>query len=267
MKFSKIKKLCNPAKIYLLLSAIFIVFSGEIKLLSLIFVGIWTLILNYFCKKAGPVVSYVLVLFPFFILWVLFSLKKREGLCTECYGSNTCWDYGARHCNCANGYQWNSSGWGCFQPHADYESVDAPAPAPPPPPPPPTQAEIDREAAAKAKQDKIDKEIERVKAEIAKGAASDLAYCKSTVIPDYNKFKNILNEAVRGRDLAIQNMKKDKTLNNYNISKSEYDSHSATIKTAVEQLQSFYINSNCAGLGNWPKDPKPNLQVPPPPSS
>jgi hypothetical protein len=117
MKLLKINKICKPAKLYLILSAFFIIFSifnEGIKILTLvlncIFIGIWTVILNYFCKKAGPVISYILVLFPFFIILFLFSLKKREGFndsneytCNDPNG--TLYKSGDTHyCKCKDGY-------------------------------------------------------------------------------------------------------------------------------------------------------------------
>lgn len=117
MKLLKINKICKPAKLYLILSAFFIIFSifnEGIKILTLvlncIFIGIWTVILNYFCKKAGPVISYILVLFPFFIILFLFSLKKREGFFQEkdytCNDPNgTLYKSGdTYYCKCKDGY-------------------------------------------------------------------------------------------------------------------------------------------------------------------
>jgi len=78
------KKLCSPAKLYFVLavvSCIFALFAGVKMITVFINLGIafiWTLILSWICKKDFIVLSWFLVLFPYFMMLLLFFglLKK-----------------------------------------------------------------------------------------------------------------------------------------------------------------------------------------------
>ena len=71
MNFSK---LCTPAMIYFVISMIALVISifTNFSILSLLikgfFIMVWSLFLNYLCKSGFSVVSWILVLFPLFIM-------------------------------------------------------------------------------------------------------------------------------------------------------------------------------------------------------
>jgi hypothetical protein len=78
MNFSK---LCTPALIYLVIAVIGIlmaikrtgILSGAV---SLIFVLIWTWLLNFLCKKGYNVVSWILLFLPFIsVLLVMIQVK------------------------------------------------------------------------------------------------------------------------------------------------------------------------------------------------
>ena len=74
----KISQLCTPAMIYFLISAISLVISvfTHFNVMSLIFKGlmllIWTWFLNYLCSKGYIVISWILVLLPFLMIFSLF---------------------------------------------------------------------------------------------------------------------------------------------------------------------------------------------------
>ena len=81
--------LCDPAKLYIVLSiiAIIVAFFRRMSFRSLVFkaffVLFWTWVLNYMCSKGFKMVSWFLVLFPFivmfsaFVYMVSFGSKKR----------------------------------------------------------------------------------------------------------------------------------------------------------------------------------------------
>jgi hypothetical protein len=70
--------LCAPAKLYFVLVIISIIvglFSGFQVLaiiLKLIFAFIWTIVLNWLCKKGWKVLSWILVLLPFILMIVAY---------------------------------------------------------------------------------------------------------------------------------------------------------------------------------------------------
>jgi hypothetical protein len=71
---SDYNKLCFPAKIYLIISLINIVFEVITKvsvfslLFNILFVGLWAWLLNTLCLKGFEVVSWILVLLPFIVI-------------------------------------------------------------------------------------------------------------------------------------------------------------------------------------------------------
>jgi hypothetical protein len=73
VSFPDYKKMCFPAKIYLFFSLIEIVFEVIAKvsvfslLFNILFVGLWTWLLNTLCLKGFEFVSWVLVLLPFIV--------------------------------------------------------------------------------------------------------------------------------------------------------------------------------------------------------
>ena len=83
----KFNKLCDPAKLYLVMVLFFIVVGlfSKINVLAiiikLIFAFIWTFVLNWLCKKGYKTVSWILVLLPFILLLIAFFgyLKMSRG--------------------------------------------------------------------------------------------------------------------------------------------------------------------------------------------
>jgi hypothetical protein len=75
-----ISKLCTPALIYFIISVISIIvalfnkFKAVTILIKVVFVLIWTWFLNYLCNKGLAVVSWVLVLLPFLIMFGMMAL-------------------------------------------------------------------------------------------------------------------------------------------------------------------------------------------------
>lgn len=91
-----LKNICNPAMLYLILSmfALFIMavqnFQGDstyclgsyscnvssvslIFLIKFIYIIFWTWLLNIICKSGFPIVSWILVLLPFILLFIMIS--------------------------------------------------------------------------------------------------------------------------------------------------------------------------------------------------
>ena len=66
-------KLCTPAIVYLVLATIALLFnmmnfSIFSTLIHIIFIGLWTLILNWICKKGFTWVSWLLVVLPYLFM-------------------------------------------------------------------------------------------------------------------------------------------------------------------------------------------------------
>jgi hypothetical protein len=82
MNFSK---LCTPALIYLVIAVIGIlmaikrtgIMSGAV---SLIFVLIWTWLLNFLCKKGYNVVSWFLLFLPFISVLLVMMMGVKAGM-------------------------------------------------------------------------------------------------------------------------------------------------------------------------------------------
>jgi hypothetical protein len=71
-------QLCSPAKLYFVLVIISIIiglFSGFHVLaiiVKLIFAFIWTMVLNWLCKKGWKTLSWILVLLPFILIVLVY---------------------------------------------------------------------------------------------------------------------------------------------------------------------------------------------------
>jgi hypothetical protein len=80
-------KLCDPAKLYLVMVLFFILVGlfSKVNVLAIIikivFALIWTFVLNWLCKKGYKTVSWILVLLPFVLLVIAFFgyLKMSRG--------------------------------------------------------------------------------------------------------------------------------------------------------------------------------------------
>jgi hypothetical protein len=84
---SSFKKLCEPAKLYLVVSAIFLVLAifQRISALTLItkgvFVLIWTMVLNWLCSKGFKGLAWIIVLLPFlFLFMAMFTTMDMMGM-------------------------------------------------------------------------------------------------------------------------------------------------------------------------------------------
>jgi len=124
-------KLCKPAQLYLLISIfVYVVVllqnlaspnrftmgpyssnENQTKMLifQLLYIGIWTILLNEICK-INKNISWLIVLFPFILFFVIFlaAIFKREGMgkneCTKivdpmnCSSSGCKWSSGKAQC-------------------------------------------------------------------------------------------------------------------------------------------------------------------------
>lgn len=65
-------KLCTPAIVYLVLAVIALIFNLKLSSFSVFvhiaFIVVWTLILNWFCKKELTWVSWLLVILPYLFI-------------------------------------------------------------------------------------------------------------------------------------------------------------------------------------------------------
>jgi hypothetical protein len=84
MNVNKIKlgggDICAPAMVYLVLAIIGVITSATIQfslgsiLLNVIFIGLWTFLLNYLCSSGYTVVSWILVALPIiFMIFLIFA--------------------------------------------------------------------------------------------------------------------------------------------------------------------------------------------------
>ena len=70
------KSFCEPAKLYLIISVIFLIFAvfHQISALTLIvkgiFIVIWTMVLNWLCSKGFSGLAWIIVLLPFLAIFV-----------------------------------------------------------------------------------------------------------------------------------------------------------------------------------------------------
>ena len=78
-------ELCDPAKLYFVLVIISIIiglFSGFQFLaiiVKLIFAFIWTMVLNWLCKKGWQTLSWILVLLPFILIVLVYVGMWKMG--------------------------------------------------------------------------------------------------------------------------------------------------------------------------------------------
>lgn len=91
-----LKNICNPAMVYLVLSVLALLimaaqnFNGDsiyclgsyscnvssvslLFIVKIVYVIFWTWLLNIICKSGYPIVSWILVLLPFLLLFILIS--------------------------------------------------------------------------------------------------------------------------------------------------------------------------------------------------
>lgn len=79
------KSLCLPAKVYLVLSIVGVLitlFIGGVSVLTqlihLLYIVFWVWILNVICKSGYKVISWILVLLPFVLMFLLFTFVLGE---------------------------------------------------------------------------------------------------------------------------------------------------------------------------------------------
>jgi hypothetical protein len=86
-----IYKICNPAKLYLVISAVFLAVAVfyNMSALTLIFkaafIAIWTLLLNWLCSKGFGTLAWLIVILPYIFLFLtMFAAidmtKLKEGV-------------------------------------------------------------------------------------------------------------------------------------------------------------------------------------------
>jgi Na+/melibiose symporter-like transporter len=80
----KLSQLCTPAMIYFVLSVLSLVISAFYQLniasilIQLLFIALWTWLLNFFCEAGYSVLSWVIVFFPFIMAaLLLLNLVKK----------------------------------------------------------------------------------------------------------------------------------------------------------------------------------------------
>ena len=70
--------LCTPAQLYLALSVIAVIFvainsfSISTIVIKLLFIALWTFILNWICSKGYTTISWILVILPYVIFILMF---------------------------------------------------------------------------------------------------------------------------------------------------------------------------------------------------
>jgi hypothetical protein len=100
--YNPVKKLCTPAYVYLVISLIVLVVMGFqnlgnsteycagsyscavsstvlIFLMKLLYVAFWTWVLNLICKAGVPVVSWILVLMPLLVMFLIIGVYMING--------------------------------------------------------------------------------------------------------------------------------------------------------------------------------------------
>lgn len=100
--FNPIKKLCTPAYVYLVISLIVLVVMGFqnlgnsteycagsyscavsstvlVFMMKLVYVVFWTWVLNLICKAGAPIVSWILVLLPLLVMFLLIGVYMLNG--------------------------------------------------------------------------------------------------------------------------------------------------------------------------------------------
>lgn len=75
-KSNILSRICVPAQVYLILSVLLLLagayynFSILTLLVKLVFIGIWTWLLNLLCKSDYEVLSWILALLPFVMVFL-----------------------------------------------------------------------------------------------------------------------------------------------------------------------------------------------------
>jgi hypothetical protein len=100
-------KMCEPAKLYLIVSVIFLVMAifSRISALTLltkgVFVLIWTMVLNWLCSKGFSGLAWIIVLLPFLVLFMaMFTTMDMMGMRYEGFFSS---DFESCMTNCKMG--------------------------------------------------------------------------------------------------------------------------------------------------------------------
>lgn len=110
---SKLNSLCTPAYVYFVVSIVAIVLSAiqnignknryslgmfscyvpsciGVFVLKCIYIVFWTWILNLMCRDGHSGIAWLLVLFPFVLLFfvmtilMMYERRQREGMCSSC---------------------------------------------------------------------------------------------------------------------------------------------------------------------------------------
>jgi len=73
MKIPFLGNLCAPALVYLILSVIVTVLESTISfniviiLINILFIGLWTFVLNWICSTGYSIISWVMIIVPIII--------------------------------------------------------------------------------------------------------------------------------------------------------------------------------------------------------
>jgi len=100
--WNRIQKLCTPAYVYLVISMIALILMGLqnvgnstefcagsyscavsstslVFIIQLLYIAFWTWILNLICKAGVPIVSWILVLLPIVLMFLLLAMYMMGG--------------------------------------------------------------------------------------------------------------------------------------------------------------------------------------------
>ena len=113
MAKSDFSKMCEPAKLYLIVSVIALIYGifQRFSMITLgtnfIFVVLWTMVLNWICSIGMKTISWILVLLPYITLFLSINFSKdliiKEGFeDVKCTTANDCPD-NAITCNQGTG--------------------------------------------------------------------------------------------------------------------------------------------------------------------
>jgi hypothetical protein len=71
----KTSNLCTPAFIYFIISFIYLIINSLKKfdimsiIVNIIFIILWSFLLNFLCKMGYSIISWLIIILPFFILF------------------------------------------------------------------------------------------------------------------------------------------------------------------------------------------------------
>lgn len=69
-----VKELCTPALIYFVISFIYLIMTSFSSfnimhvIVKIFFIILWSLLLNFLCSKGYSIISWIIILLPFFVM-------------------------------------------------------------------------------------------------------------------------------------------------------------------------------------------------------